>query len=118
MDFQNVYTNEFWDNFTGSLILEKHIKQKILRKHKVYERDLEDAFGDPGMVVIRNKRKSKASFKSPDSKGVLYELYAETENRKVMFIIGRLFPDGNLYIITAYWANKEQTSFYYKESEV
>jgi len=30
----------------------------------------------------------------------------------------KIFPDGNLFIITAYWANNEQVEFYNNKSEV
>jgi len=116
--YKKVYTNEFWDNFVGGPILDSDVRQKLLSKHKVYEYDLEDAFGDYYMVVTKSDRKSSDSLKSPDSKGVVYEIFAETESGKVMFIIGRLFPDGNLYIITAYWATEDQSTIYYQESEV
>ena len=37
---------------------------------------------------------------------------------KVIFLVGRLFPDGNLYIITAYWADSELIQFYLQKTEV
>ena len=45
-------------------------------------------------------------------------ILCETESGKILFLVGRLFSDGNLYIITAYWAEPELQSIYTKESEV
>lgn len=104
--------------FGLSYVLDVDIKEKLINKHKVYEHDLEDALGDPCMVVIKNNRKSPELTTTEKSNGRVYELYASTINGRVLFIVGRLFSNGNLYIITAYWADKKQDSFYQRESEV
>jgi len=107
-----ILSSEFYKLFSGRIILVPEIEEKLLVKHKVYKEDLEDALGDPYMVVVRSKRKQL------NEKGKNYEIYAETENGRVLFVVGTIFPDGNLYIITSYWANEKTESFYYIESEV
>lgn len=74
--------------------------------------------GDPLIIVMKHKQKSPIPLDKEKSKGTVYEILCETSSGKIMFIIGRLFPDGNLYIITAYWANSELAKIYLKETEV
>jgi hypothetical protein len=116
--YHKIVSNEFWDGFTGGPILDENIKRKLSTRHNIYEEDLADAFGDPYMVVTRNRRKSPQPHQGLDSRGIVYEILAETQARRVMFIVGRLFPNGNLYIITAYWADRELEIQYHRESEV
>lgn len=46
------------------------------------------------------------------------EILCESSGSEVLFIEARLFDDGNLYVITAYWANEGLIQIYYQESEV
>ena len=113
-----ILSPEFEKVFNGTIILDLDIETKLNVKHKVYKEDLVDALSDPYMVVMRIKQKSPTPSNKFKSNGTVYELLAETESARVLFVVGRLFPDGNLYIITSYWANKELNSLYYKESEM
>lgn len=118
MSIKRVFSQEFDKVFNGNIILDTAIESKLLNKHKVYKSDIEDALSDPYLVVMRNKQKSPSPTISLKTKGTVYEILCETEAKRVMFIVARLFPDGNLYIITAYWADKNLTTIYYQESEV
>ena len=77
-----------------------------------------DALGDPLIVVMKPKQKSPTPIDKQNSKGTAYEILCENENGQVMFLVGRLFPDGNLYVITAYWASSELQQIYLQEREV
>ncbi|HUW64400.1 MAG TPA: hypothetical protein VMW83_06855 [Spirochaetia bacterium] len=112
---KRIYSDEFYRLFNGTIILDRDIEKKIEQKHHVYRTDIEDGLGDPYLVVARNARKSPL----PESRsgGKLYEIYCETSSRRILFVVGRLFTDGNLYIITSYWAGNEQVRLYYQESE-
>lgn len=88
-----------------TVILDNDIEVKLNKKHKMYKDDLMDALGDPYLVVMKTKQKSPSSKDKPKSTGKVYEILCETEGGRVMFVVGRLFSDGNLYIITAYWAD-------------
>ena len=107
-----IVSNEFFESFNGAVILRQDIEHKILTKHKVYENDLYDALNDEFAVVIEGQQKQISN------KGQNYEIYGETSSGRVLFIVGILFPDGNLYIITSYWATKEMINFYEEEREV
>ncbi len=104
--------------FKGKIILDQHIEDKLDIKHKVYKDDLSDALGDPYLVVMKPKQKSPLPQNRATSSGTVYELLCETESGRILFIIGRLFPDGNFYIITSYWANEQLEQIYRQESEV
>jgi len=112
------YSSEFLKCFNGTIILKHDIETKLASKHKVYKDDLADALGDPYIVVFKTKQKSPNTLNNVKSKGKVYEILCETEGGRVLFIVGRLFPDGNLYIITAYWANSEIAKIYLDEREV
>lgn len=118
MLLKRILNAEFDHVFKGTIILDTAIEDKLHSKHKVYKDDLEDALGDPYRVVLKPKQKSKDPMNKLMSNGTLYEILCETSNYRVLFIISRLFDDGNLYIITAYWANEELEQVYYQESEV
>lgn len=112
-----VLNSEFEQIFKGTIILDQDIEDKLNQKHKVYRDDLYDAMGDPYIVVMRTKQKSP----QPNtllSKGKVYEILCETESGRVLFVVGRLFLDGNLYIITAYWTEPALEAVYRQESEV
>lgn len=111
-------SNKFDDLFNGTIILDQDIEDKLYLKHKVYRDDLADALGDPYLIALKPKQKSPLPQNKHRSSGTVYEILCETESGKVLFFIGRLFPDGNLYVITAYWADKELEKIYYQESEV
>ena len=113
-----ILSPEFEKVFCGTIILDLDIETKLNVKHKVYKEDLVDALSDPYMVVMRVKQKSPDPNNKQKSSGTVYEILAETDSARVLFVVGRLFPDGNLYIITSYWANKELKSLYYQESEM
>lgn len=115
---KKIYSTEFSDLFNGKIVFDDDIKSKLFNKHKVYEGDVADALGDPYLVVVKSRQGSPAPKGIRASKGTVYEIFAETETGRVLFIVGRLFPDGNLYIITSYWAEDEMEKFYYKESEL
>lgn len=116
---KRVFTPEFVNSFNGTVILDKDIESKLNNKHKVYKEDLIDALGDPYLVVMKTSHKSPPSLTGESkSRGKVYEILCETENGQVLFIVGRLFPDGNLYIITAYWVGTELEKLYRQESEV
>ena len=118
MILKRTVNDEFDKTFNGTIILDVDIEDKIHVKHKVYKDDLEDALGDPYRVVLKPKQKSQHPKNKRQSDGKLYEILCESSDSKVLFIVARLFSDGNLYIITAYWANEELTRLYYQESEV
>jgi hypothetical protein len=103
--------SEFEHLFNGTIILDQAIEDKLDQKHKVYRDDLYDAMGDPYFVVMKPKQKSPPS-NTPKSKGKVYEILSETESGRILFVVGRLFPDGNLYIITAYWADASLEEVY------
>jgi len=109
--------SEFEKIFNGTIILDQDIEDKLDQKHKVYRDDLYDALGDPYLVVMKPKQKSPPP-NTPKSKGKVYEILCETESGRILFVVGRLFPDGNLYIITAYWADATLEEVYRQESEV
>lgn len=115
---KRLLNNEFDKVFNGTVIVDRIIEDKLHVKHKVYCDDLADALGDPYKVVLMTKQRSTTPTNKPQSNGILYEILAETESCRILFIVGRLFQDGNLYIITSYWADKDLESFYYKECEV
>ncbi len=117
MKIKRVLNSEFERVFSGVIILEQGIEDKLDQKHKVYRDDLYDAMGDPYLVVMKPKQKSPLP-NIPESKGNVYEILCETISGRVLFIVGRLFPDGNLYIITAYWAEPSLEELYRQESEV
>jgi hypothetical protein len=98
--------------------LDIDIETKLHLKHKVYRDDLEDALGDPYRVVLKPKQSSKTIANKSTPSGQLFEVLCETTNSKIFFMVVRLFDDGNLYIITAYWAGNQLIQIYYQESEV
>lgn len=118
VDLKRNYSDEFNHSFIGEIILGSKTEYKIHLKHKVYRDDIEDALGDPYRVVIKPRQKSKAAINKIYSSGLLFEIYCQHSNSQVLFIVARLFDDGNLYIITAYWADQDLTQFYDEESEV
>ena len=109
--------NEFEKYFNGTVILDPIIENKLMTKHKVYKDDLAYALADPNRLIMKPKQKPIIPTNKPKNNGKLYEILCEAYGR-VLFIIGRLFNDGNLYIITSYWADKNLTNVYIKESEV
>ena len=111
-------SSEFSKCFSGTVILDNDIEAKLNKKHKVYKDDLIDALGDPYSMVMKTKQKSPSPKDKPKSTGKVYEILCETESGRVMFVVGRLFPDGNLYIINAYWADDTLEQIYRQESEV
>jgi hypothetical protein len=115
---KRILSDEFDRLFKGIIILDNDIEDKLHIKHKVYRDDLEDALGDPYRVVLKPKQKSKIPANQIISSGRLYEVLSETSDGRVLFTIVRLFNDGNLYIITAYWASESLKQIYYQESEV
>jgi hypothetical protein len=70
------------------------------------------------MVVMKSKQKSPIPLNPEKSSGKVYEILCETETCKVMFVVGRLFPEGRLLILTTYWADRPLQKIYYQESEV
>ncbi|WEK53467.1 MAG: hypothetical protein P0Y55_12855 [Candidatus Cohnella colombiensis] len=118
MVLKRILNDEFDQVFNGTIILDSDIEDKLHSKHKVYRDDLEDALGDPYRVVLKPKQKSKTPTNQFMSSGNLYEISCETSDGRVLFIVTRLFNDGNLYIITAYWATADLKQIYYQESEV
>lgn len=102
---------EFNELFNGTVILTEKTEEKILKKHKVYEHDLYNALEDEFIVVIKGQKKQQAT------NGQIYEIYGKTSSGRILFIVGLLFADGNLYIITSYWANSKMINFYEGESE-
>lgn len=94
------------------------IEDKLANKHKVYSDDLVDGLNDQYLIAMNPKQKSPALLNKEKSKGIVYEILCETQNKRIIFIVGRLFPDGNLYIITAYWADSELSKLYLQEREV
>jgi len=115
---KRVFTDDFDKLFNGTIILDVDIENKLHQKHKVYRDDLEDALGDPYRVVLRPKQGSKVSLNHTNSSGFLFEILCETSDQRVLFIVARLFEDGNLFIITSYWAKHDLVQIYYLESEV
>lgn len=107
-----IVSHEFYELFNGTVILRQDVKNKILTKHKVYENDLYEALNDEYAVVIKGQQKQISN------NGQNYEIYGKTLSERVLFIIGILFSDGNLYIITSYWATKNMVNFYEEEREV
>jgi hypothetical protein len=107
-----ILSNEFFELFNGTAILRRDIESKILIKHKVYENDLYDVLNDEFAIVIKGQQRQI------NNKGQNYEIYGEVTSGRVLFIVGILFPDGNLYIITSYWATKKMINFYEEEREV
>lgn len=118
MILKRIFNDDFEKIFDGTIILDQHIEDKLHTKHKVYRDDLEDALGDPYRVILRAKQKDKISVNQSTSNGKLYEILCESSGQRVLFIIGRLFENGHLYIITSYWADRELENIYYTESEV
>lgn len=116
MVIKRILNDEFDRIFKGTIILDTTIENKLHNKHKVYRDDLEDALSDPYRVVIKPKQRSKTS--QFQSSGKLYEILCETSDERILFLVTRLFDDGNLYVITAYWATPEIQQLYYQESEV
>ena len=117
LGLNRIYSSEFINNFNGTIIIDQDIETKLDIKHKVYKDDLIDGLGDPYLVVMKPKQKSLAPTNKVKSKGKLFEILCETESGKILFLVGRLFPDGNLYVITAYWAGLELQAIYLQESE-
>jgi hypothetical protein len=115
---KRIYTDEFDVLFNGTIILDMDIENKLHLKHKVYRDDLEDALGDPYRVVLKPNQSSKTIANKSTPSGHLFEVLCETTSSKILFIVVRLFDDGNLYIITAYWAGSQLIQIYYQESEV
>lgn len=119
MPLIEIVSNEFYELFDERrLILTKQIEQKLNNKHHVYFDDLVNALGDPYSIVLKSKRKSPNSINPNENKGITYEIYAETDSNKILFIVGLLFLDGAFYVITARWAEPKESAFYQKESEV
>lgn len=102
----------FEELFFGRLIIQSHIEIKLNTKHSVYKEDIIDALEDPYLVVVKGKQKQLSKG------GTNYDIYAETEDGRILYIASKIFTDGNLFVITAYWANSEMKKFYIKESEV
>lgn len=115
---KRIFNDDFDKIFNGIIILDPAIENKLHIKHKVYRDDLEDSLGDPYRIILRAKQKDKPSIHQSQSNGKLYEILCESSDQRVLFIIGRLFENGHLYIITSYWANRELEQIYYTESEV
>lgn len=118
MILKRTQNDEFEAIFNGTIILDIDIETKLHIKHKVYRDDLEDALGDPFKVVLKSKQKSKSPLNKEKSSGKLYEILCESSDGRIMFLVSRLFEDGNLYIITAYWADEDLEQIYFQESEV
>ena len=115
---KKVFSSIFEKKFTGELILTEKLEDKLIDKHKVYRSDLFDALSDPNRVVMKSSQKSPIPFDLKKSSGKVYEILCESEDNKVMFVVGRLFPDGKLLILTAYWANQPLQRIYYQTREV
>lgn len=107
-----IFSYEFNELFSGNVILREDVKEKLILKHKVYEDDLYEALNDKFMIVIKGKQKQISN------SGQNYEIFGKVLNCRILFIVGILFPDGNLYIITSYWATTEMINFYEEESEM
>lgn len=118
MVIKRIYSDEFDNLFNGTIVLDSDIENKLHLKHKVYRDDLEDALGDPYRIVLKPKQSTKVISYKITSTGRLFEILCETSYSRILFLVTRLFDDGNLYIITAYWATEELTQIYYQESEV
>lgn len=118
------YSKDFEKLFTGRLIIDPDIKAKLKEKHSVLKADLEDGLGDPYLIVLKGKQKDKIPSDRLTSRGQKYEILCETTASRVLYIVCRLFEDGNLLIITARFLNQEKPkdlnaiNFYYTESEV
>lgn len=115
---RRIFNNNFEKTFNGTIILDHSIEEKLIGKHKVYREDVADAISDPYRVVMRPRRKNVLSKNTLDSKGQLYELLCITSMNRILFLVGRLFSDGNFYIITSYWADQQLQHIYFQESEV
>lgn len=115
---KKIYSSEFQDLFSGNVILHNRIKEKLYVKHKVYEADLHDALTDDYAVVLRSSRQSPLPPTGHETKGTVYDIYAGSGDGRVLFVVGRLFPDGALYIISARWAKNNEEIYYYKAREV
>lgn len=115
-DYYELSTN-FEEYFFGKIKLIPEIEAKIKTKHKVCLEDLEDAYGDPYIIVAKPKQKSPAPVNKEKAEGIPCEIYAETSDGRILFIICRLFPDGNSFIVTAYWANQAIQNFYRTQRE-
>lgn len=118
MSLSRIFSHEFEDSFNGRTILDQDIEKKLNVKHKVYEEDILDGLEDPYLVVMKSTRNSATPKDKEKSRGRLLEILGATEASRVIFIIGRLFPNGTLYIITAYWADPTLEKVYHQESEV
>jgi hypothetical protein len=112
------FSSEFLKTFSGTFILRQDIEEKLANKHKVYSNDLLETLNDQFLIAMKPKQKSPALLNKEQSKGTVYEILCETQSKRIIFIVGRLFPDGNLYIITAYWADSELSQLYLQEREV
>lgn len=110
-------SKKFEELFKGEVIIKSDIEEKINKKHKVYKEDVEDALGDPCIIVVKPKQKSPQPKNKDKSEGVSLEIYAETSNGKILFIFCRLFPNGNIYLISAYWTDTKGEAFYYKQRD-
>lgn len=118
MILKRIQNDEFEATFNGTIVLDIDIESKLHNKHKVYRDDLVDALGDPFKVVLKPKQKTKSPFNKEKTSGKLYEILCESSDGRIMFLVSRLFEDGNLYIITAYWADEALEQIYYQECEV
>lgn len=118
MILKRIYNDDFDKTFNGTIILDATVEEKLHIKHKVYRDDLEDCLGDPYRVVLMAKQKDKSSTHPSQSNGNLYEILCESSNRRILFVVARLFQNGHLYIITSYWANQKLEQIYFTESEV
>lgn len=118
MILNRTFRSEFLKTFNGTFILRQDIEDKLATKHKVYCDDLVEALNDQYLIAMKPKQKSPALLDKEKSRGTVYEILCETQSKRIMFIIGRLFPDGNLYIITAYWADSELSQVYLQAREV
>ncbi|RBP31499.1 MULTISPECIES: hypothetical protein [Bacillus] len=108
-------SRSFSKKYSGNIILTADIQSKLRYQHSVHSQDVVTCMDDNCKVVVKNTHKKYTSLKYPDSK--VYDIFGEV-NGKVLFIVGRMFNDGNIYIITARWAEGNESAFYYRNSEV
>ncbi|MFP3726378.1 hypothetical protein U8V72_14415 [Priestia filamentosa] len=74
--------------------------KKIETKHTVYQKELEEALGDPCWVVRKNNKPAPLLPDGRPQEGETFDIFCTTLENRLLKVVGRLYESGNFQIIT------------------
>ncbi|WP_394121418.1 hypothetical protein [Planococcus donghaensis] len=118
-------TSEAWINYFEktyeNFFIKPHAVAKIEEKHGVYLSELEDALDDSCWVVRLNQQKPPSLPIGKIMEGHAFDVFCETEEGRLLKVVGRLYPSGKFQIITVLLEEKINASdreYHRKEKEL